>query len=79
MLDNRARSLQIKSAPLNAGTKHPGLVTRNEYKADRPAPIVALTAEGELVYRTVLEKRSAFHESLLADLSAEERRRLIIC
>ena len=54
-------------------------MTRNEYKADRRAPIMALTAEGELVYRTVLEKRSAFHESLLADLSAEERRRLIIC
>lgn len=50
-----------------------GLVDRHENKADRRAPIIALTAEGQIVYRTVLEKRSAFHENLLADLSAEER------
>ncbi|MBO9669343.1 MAG: MarR family transcriptional regulator [Sphingobium sp.] len=50
-----------------------GLVGRRDNPADRRASILSLTAAGERVYRDVLHKRRAFHERLLADLSAEER------
>lgn len=50
-----------------------GLVAREDNPADRRAPILQLTAEGDMVYRDVLNKRTAFHESLLANLSAGER------
>lgn len=50
-----------------------GLVTRRENESDRRAPIIDLTAEGRIVYRDILKKRSAFHEELLTDLSAKDR------
>jgi len=49
------------------------LVSRRENKADRRAPIMTITTEGQAIYRDVLTKRTAFHESLLVDLSIEER------
>jgi DNA-binding MarR family transcriptional regulator len=50
-----------------------GLVARKDNPADRRAPVLRLTAEGNLVYRDVLRERTAFHESLLATLSPQER------
>lgn len=50
-----------------------GLVARQDNPVDRRAPIITLTAEGDLVYHDVLRMRTAFHESLLVDLSAEDR------
>lgn len=53
--------------------EHLGLVAREDNPADRRAPILRLTAEGNMVHRDVLRKRTAFHESLLATLSPQER------
>jgi len=50
-----------------------GLVTRQENRADRRAPIMSLTAQGEHTYREVLRERTAFHERLLANLSQDDR------
>lgn len=50
-----------------------GLVARQDNPMDRRAPIITLSAEGDLVYRDVLRKRTAFHEGLLVDLSSDER------
>ncbi|HEX7875088.1 MAG TPA: MarR family winged helix-turn-helix transcriptional regulator [Sphingobium sp.] len=50
-----------------------GLVSREDNPVDRRAPILWLTTEGDRVYRDVLRQRKAFHESLLANLSAKER------
>lgn len=50
-----------------------GLVSRRNNAADRRAPLLALTAQGDAVRRDVLARRICFHEHLLADLSAADR------
>lgn len=50
-----------------------GLVSRRNNAADRRAPLLALTAQGDAVRRDVLARRIGFHEHLLADLSAADR------
>ncbi|MXO65285.1 MarR family winged helix-turn-helix transcriptional regulator [Altericroceibacterium endophyticum] len=50
-----------------------GLLERKRNPADRRASIVSLTEAGRVQYRETQERRSAFHEELLCDLSADER------
>ena len=55
-----------------------GFVSRRDNAADRRAPLLALTVQGEVVRREVLAKRIAFHEHLLAGLSPTDRETLDI-
>lgn len=50
-----------------------GLTARRENPEDRRKPILYLTEAGRVHYRPTAEARSRFHESLVADLSPEER------
>jgi len=50
-----------------------GLTARRDNPQDRRTPVLFLTENGRMRYRTTIRWRGAFHESLLGDLSAEER------
>jgi DNA-binding MarR family transcriptional regulator len=50
-----------------------GLTGRRDNPQDRRSPILFLTEEGQKRYRATVRWRSAFHDSLLGDLSMEDR------
>ena len=50
-----------------------GYVSRRENPQDRRAPLLSLTEMGRASHLAALEPRRAFHETLLEDLSPEER------
>lgn len=50
-----------------------GLTARRENQQDRRTPILYLTEKGDALYQEALEERNGFHQSLLLDLSEEER------
>jgi len=53
-----------------------GLAARRENPEDRRKPIIYLTELGRRDYLPLARDRSAFHESLVADLTEEERHTL---
>jgi DNA-binding MarR family transcriptional regulator len=53
-----------------------GLTARRENPEDRRKPILYLTEAGRTAYTRMARDRGAFHASLVADLSEEERRTL---
>lgn len=50
-----------------------GYTRRRENPNDLRTPILYLTKAGMKLYKATLKERTAFHESLLVDLSAQER------
>jgi DNA-binding MarR family transcriptional regulator len=50
-----------------------GLTGRRDNPQDRRSPILFLTDRGQQRYRTTVRWRGAFHDSLLTDLSMEDR------
>jgi DNA-binding MarR family transcriptional regulator len=50
-----------------------GLTARRDSPEDRRKPIVYLTEVGKRSYAAMASDRSAFHQSLVADLTEEER------
>lgn len=50
-----------------------GLTSRRDNPQDRRSPILFLTDEGRRRHRATVRWRGAFHDSLLVDLSAEDR------
>lgn len=50
-----------------------GYTMRRENPNDLRTPILYLTKAGQKLHKATLKERIAFHESLLVDLSAEER------
>lgn len=50
-----------------------GYTRRRENPNDLRTPILYLTKTGQKLYKATLKERVAFHESLLVDLSPEER------
>lgn len=50
-----------------------GYTRRRENPNDLRTPILYLTKAGQKLYKATLKERVAFHESLLVDLSPEER------
>ena len=53
-----------------------GLTARRDNPDDRRTPILHITQAGMDVYRPLLAERSAFHETLMAELTGEERAEL---
>jgi len=53
-----------------------GLTARRANEGDKRRPILHLTEKGWAEYQTSVRRRGAFHETLLADLSAAERSEL---
>jgi DNA-binding MarR family transcriptional regulator len=50
-----------------------GLTARRDNPHDRRTPVLYLTAAGTALYEEALAERNAFHESLLVDVSTDER------
>ncbi|MEO5598137.1 MAG: MarR family winged helix-turn-helix transcriptional regulator [Novosphingobium sp.] len=50
-----------------------GLTDRRENPQDRRMPVLHVTKKGMQKYRVILKDRSGFHESLLEDLSPDDR------
>ena len=53
-----------------------GMTARRPNEGDRRRPILQLTEKGWAEYRASVQRRCAFHETLLADLDASERAEL---
>ena len=50
-----------------------GMVQRRANTADRRTPILSLTDAGKAEQHRIMTARGSFHESLIQDLTAEER------
>jgi DNA-binding MarR family transcriptional regulator len=59
-----------------AALEERGLTARRENPEDRRKPILYLTEAGRAAYIPMMRDRGAFHASLVADLTEEERRTL---